>query len=498
MEMFPMARRLRNVGYVIVLSVGTLTACAAGGAFDPANPHQVSQSERQQAAQVHPEILAEFGGAYTGPGTAMVTRVGKEMAVQSGIAKSGSECTVTFLNSTVVNAFAIPGCYIYVTRGLVSIMNDEAELASVLGHEIGHVAANHSQKRQNAALGSGLLSILTAVLTGNSQLGQLAGQIGQVWTLKYSRDQEYEADSLGIRYMTAAGYDPYASPDMLESLGDESALEAEIRGRDAAAEVPSWARTHPLTADRVARAERLASETGMKPGQQKRDARDYYAAVDGMLYGDDPSQGFVEGNRFAHPTLKIAFEVPEGYFLHNGATAVTATGGQTQIQFSGARLGSGDSLDSYISQVFKAVLGDAASGAQFSNVDHTTINGMDAARASARVATQSGQVDLTVVAYRADTQNGYHFIFLSPAGVDNSRVIDQVSRSFKKLSDQEASALHKRVVDVVTVKAGDTVNSLASRMAFDDYKTERFLTINDLEPNASLRPGEKVKLVVYG
>lgn len=488
----------KRASRVIAVSAIALTACTAGStSAKPEKVRQISASDRAQAAKAHPEILAGFGGAYNGPGTDLVVRIGKEVAVKSQIASAGSECTVTLLNTHVVNAFAIPGCYVYMTRGLLSIMNDEAELASVLGHEIGHVAANHSQKRQNAALGAGILSVLTAVLTGNSQIGQLAGQLGQVATLKYSRDQEYQADDLGIRYMAAAGYDPYAAADILHSLGDESALETRIRGRDEAAQVPSWARSHPLTDDRVRRASAKAAATGVKPGQLRRDAPDYYTAVDGMLYGDDPSQGFADGNRFAHPTLKIAFEVPEGYFLNNGASAVTATSnGPVQIQFSGARLTSGGSLDSYISDVFKGLIGNAQ--AQYSTISRTTINGIDAATGTARVATQSGSRDVTVVAYRAGGDSGYHFIFVAPSNVDASRVISTTSRSFRRLSDAEAAKLKKRVIDVVTVRHGDTAASLAERMAFDNYRMERFLMINDRESNPVLRTGEKVKLIVYG
>ena len=488
-----MPNRLKKLAYSgLIFAVG---ACATAAA--PDKPRQISASERAQAAKAHPEILAEFGGAYDGPGAALVKQVGKDVARHSRIASADSECTVTLLNTTVVNAFAVPGCYIYMTRGLLSIMNSEAELASVLGHEIGHVDARHSKKRQNAALGAGILSVLTAVLTGSSQLGQLAGQIGQVATLKYSRDQEYQSDDLGIRYMTAAGYDPFAAADMLQSLGDESALQARIRGRDEAASIPSWARSHPLTDSRVRRAAAKAAATGRKPGEGRRDVADYFASVDGMLYGDDPSQGFVDGNRFAHPTLKIAFEAPKGYWLSNGTSAVTATGsGQTQIQFTGASMPDGTSFDAYISNIFKGLIGN--SQAQYSRVATTTINGIEAATATARVATQGGSRDATVVAYRVGGGTGYHFIFVAPSQIDSSAVISSTSRSFRRLSDADAAKLKKRVVRVVTVKAGDTADALAARMAFDDHKLDRFLMLNDRENERTLRAGEKVKLVVYG
>ncbi len=195
---------------VILASVaaGSLFACAtvpqqaqaqrAGGA--------ITTAEAQQGAQYHPQFLQEFGGAMTGPQASYVEQIGKNIAVQSGLANSQSAFTVTLLNSSVDNAFAIPGGYVYITRQLVSLMNNEAELAGVLGHEVGHVAARHSAQRQQVAQRNSILgaigSVLSGVLLGNSQLGQLGQQLSsavpQLATLKYSRSQETEADTLGI------------------------------------------------------------------------------------------------------------------------------------------------------------------------------------------------------------------------------------------------------------------------------------------------------------
>ncbi len=495
-----MARLLTSFLALSLVVPVALTSCTSQPAdAKSATPPGMSARDRQIGAQEHPKLLAEFGGAYTGAGHAMVQRVGKEMAVKSGLSTTGADCTVTLLNTTVVNAFAIPGCYVYVTRGLLSIMNDEAELASVLGHEIGHVAARHSQKRQNTALGAGIISILGAVLTGSDAIGQLLGQGAQLYTLSYSRKQEYQADDLGIRYMTAGGYDPYAAADMLRSLELQTTLDSRIRGQDEASRVPSWARTHPLTADRVARAAQKAAATGVAKGQGTRNSAGYLAAIDGLLYGDDPEQGFTDDHRFMHPKLKIAFSAPEGFALQNSTTAVTAQGpGQVQAQFSGGTFQPGESLNSYVSRVFQALLGNSQQNAQFTQLRESTVNGLAAANASARVPTQNGSVDATVVAYRMDANTAYHFVFLAPSGVDTSSVVNKMAGSFRRLSDAEAAQLKPRVVDVVTVKAGDTVQSLAKRMAYSSYQVERFRTINDLAADAMLRPGQQVKLVVHG
>src|SRR5919112_3795975 len=177
------------------------------------------------------------------------------------------------LNSPVMTAFAVPGGYLYVTRQLVGLANDEAELAFVLGHEAGHIAARHSSERKRANIFSQILAVGLGAVTGSSQLGNLAGQVTQSVVLSYSRKQELESDNLGVRYLAAAGYDPAASASFLGSLGAATSLEARASGRNDERSTPSWARTHPLSADRVTRALRTARATGRAgSGLRNRDA----------------------------------------------------------------------------------------------------------------------------------------------------------------------------------------------------------------------------------
>jgi predicted Zn-dependent protease len=479
---------------------GSLAIAGCMGTFDPNNPGQVTASERQQGAQSHPQILAEFGGAYNGPGSEMVERIGTRISIASGLTTDGSDCTVTLLNSSVVNAFAIPGCYTYVTRGLLALMENEAELASVIGHEIGHVAADHGKRRQNAALGSSLLGVLAGVLTGSGQVAQLATQAGQAWTLKYSRDQEYQSDDLGILYMTRAGYDPFESADVLDALGAQAALMAKVRGRSEASQIPAWARTHPLSNDRVRRAIAKAAETGVQPGALAQNQADFFAAIDGMLYGDAPEQGFVRGNSFVHPTLRLAFQVPSGFYLNNSARAVTATSGSSpvQVQFSGAAKDASTPIATVAQQALTGILGESAQRAQTSQVQLTTINGMRAAQQQARVASQNGQVDITVVAYEFDATSTYYFAFVSPVNANAGSIISTTAQSFRKISASEAAQLQPKRVDIVTVGRGDTVASLSRRMAYDNFQEDRFRVLNDLEDGGDVRPGDRVKIVVEG
>ncbi|BBD00315.1 MULTISPECIES: M48 family metalloprotease [Sphingobium] len=457
----------------------------------------ISAQDRASGAKQHPELMKEFGGAYVGPQAKYVEGVGRRIAVQSGLSNAQGDFTVTLLNSPVNNAFAIPGGYVYVTRQLMALMNDEAELAGVLGHEVGHVAAQHGQRRQQAAqrnaVGGALLGALAGALLGDSGFSGLIqkgiGTGSQLLTLKFSRTQEYEADDLGIRYLASGGYDPRALSDMLASLAAQSDLDAQVTGN--ARSTPAWASTHPDPGARVERAAKAAEATRATSTVRNRDA--FLNAVDGVLYGDDPKQGVIDGNRFRHPDLRLSFTIPSGFGMENGANAVSITGSGGQAQFSAAPY-SGN-LDAYINSVF-AKLGDGKGGVPAGEISRTTINGLPVAYRTVRASTQSSQVDATVFAYDFGGGKAYHFLLLTQAG-QGIGPFSAMLQSVQRLSAQEAAAIKPRRVDVVTVKAGDTVQSLAKRMAYTDYQLDRFLTINALEENSALRAGQRVKIVTW-
>lgn len=458
------------------------------------NARSISAGDKRQGAEAHPQLLQEFGGAYPGRQASYVSAVGKRIAVRSGLSNSQNDFTITLLNSPVNNAFAIPGGYVYVTRQLMGLMNDEAELASVLGHEVGHVAARHSNKRNTTSTIGQILSAGLGILTGSSQLGQIAGYGAQLYTLRFSRKQEYQADDLGIRYLAGASYDPYAASSMLASLNAQSALDARVTGQDNRS-VPSWASTHPNGEDRVRRARTEAAKTGVAAGRGMRNRDAFLAALDGALYEDDPKQGIVDGRSFKHPELRIIFTVPQGYTMANGNDAVSISGSGGQAQFSGGRNSAGG-LPGYIDAAFRSLAGQGGS-ISYGDVRRTQVNGIDAAYATAQATSGQSRVDVTVFAYQPAAATAYHFVLITPAG-QGIGPFGSLVQSFGRLSEAQAAAIKPRRIDVVTVKAGDTVNSLAGRMAYADYRLERFLTLNALPANAALRSGQKVKIVVWG
>lgn len=465
----------------------------AGGAAAQSGQRQLSSGEVSQAQAAHPQIVKEFGGAETGSRAAYVTSVGRRVAVQSKIANAGAATTITMLNSPVVNAFAIPGGYVYITRQLMGVMNDEAELASVLGHEVGHIAANHSRSRSRSGLFSQLGAVLVGVVTGSGQLAQAAGQVAQLATLKFSRDQEFQSDALGVSYLARAGYDPAATASMLRQLGAATTLEGRVAGRNDERTTPSWTRTHPLSEDRVRRALVAAQKTG-RAGTGLRNRDQFLAAIDGVMVDDDPRQGVIDGNQFVHPDLRLKFTAPAGYTMQNGTTAVAIQGQSGQAQFGTGAFG-GD-LTSYIGNVYNGLTGGKTQ-IQVPQPETTTVNGKPAAYTIAQIQGQSGPVDVGVFAYRWDATHAFHFMTITRSGSGFGPFAPMIE-SLAPISASDAAAIRPRMIDIVTVRAGDTIQSLGARMAYRDYQVDRFTTLNGLAGNTVLQPGQKLKLVVYG
>ncbi len=468
-----------------------------------------TQAERQQGQQAHAQILQEMGGAITGARADYVARVGQNIAVQSGLSSNRSDFTVSFLNSPVYNAFALPGGYIYVTRQLTALMNNEAELAGVLGHELGHTVARHAQARQRRETRNSIIGILGQVLGGaigdnGGLLGTLGGALqrysgtaAQLLTLSYSRSQETEADDLGITYLARAGYDPYALSTVLASLAAQNDLDASLAGRAARA-IPAWASTHPDPASRVLRARAQAARTGITNGRTNRDI--FLTAINGVMFGDDPRQGVIEGQSFLHPDLRLGFSVPNGFGMANGAAAVSITGNGGEAQFTRLPGNYSGNLDNYVRQVFQSLSsgngsGSGGSGISSNAIQRTTINGMPVAYATATANGQQGQVDVTVFAYDLGGGTVYHFAALTPVG--GARVFDPMFSSFHRLSASEVAGIRARRLDVVTVPRGATMAMMAQRMAYGDYQLERFAVLNGLATTATLTPGSRVKIVSY-
>lgn len=475
-----------------LLALSAAAVVATPVALEAQQSRAISATERQQGAQAHGQMVEEFGGAYNAPQADYVRRIGQRIAVQSGLSNAQSDFTVTLLNSPVNNAFAIPGGYVYVTRQLMGLMNDEAELASVMGHEVAHVAARHSASRNRNQTFTGLGALLVGVLTGNQALAQLAQTGAQLYSLRYGRQQELQADDLGIQYLQRAGYDPRAAASMLASLASQTALDTRVAQRNVRS-APEWASTHPDPASRVLRATQMAARYPVAGGGvRNRDA--FLNALNGTLYDDDPKQGIVDGQTFRHPDLRLTFTVPNGYAMSNGTDAVTISGSGGRAQFSGGRATA--SLEDYVGRVFQALAGNQGGAGPTPQVRRTRIAGFDSAVGSARANTQNGSVDVTVVAYQFAPDTVYHFLTITPAG-SGAGQFASMFESVRRLTPQEAAAIRARKIQVVTATRTDTAETLSRRMAYGNFQQERFRTLNALRPQDRVVAGQRYKIVTY-
>ena len=470
-----------------------ISACATVPGANVAAGSPITPQEAQLGAEYHPQFIAEFGGEMTGPYANYVQQVGQGIAVQSGLATRPDAFDVTLLNSSVNNAFAVPGGYVYVTRQLVGLMNNEAELAAVLGHEVGHVAARHSARRQAAAqrnqLGGLGIAILSSVLLGDNPLGnqiaQTAMQGSQLLTLKYSRTQEIEADNLGVQYLTSAGYDPRSMATLLQSLAAQNSLDTQLQGRGNAT-IPAWASTHPDPASRVQNA---LAQAGSGTGVTNRDT--FMQRIDGLLYGDDPEQGVIEGGTFIHPELRLSFTAPQGFYMVNRTRAVSINGDAGRSQLTTGPFDG--NLENYVRSVFTALGGDQQQLAP-SSMQRANVNGIPVVFGGARVNNGQSQVDVTVFAYDFGNGQAFHFQSITPAG--QAATFNPMYNSMRKISASEAAQVVPRRIDIVTAGRSDTVQSLSRRMVYDDAQEQRFRVLNGLLGDAQVVPGREYKIVV--
>ena len=505
MRMMTLGRRLAVATVVL-----GLTACAqpGGGASGPgasARPATVtsrSASEQRLGDENHAKIVQKYGGIYQNAKlTNYVNEIGQRIANVSE--QPGEKWTFTVLDTPTINAFALPGGYVYITRGLAALAQDEAQLAGVIGHEIGHVTAGHSSLRQERA------GIATGVLLGAQILGAIAGvdpnlmragtQLGQAAAggilANYSREDELNADNLGIRYIGRAGYDPYAQAEFLESMGASSALDAKIKGKGYNPNATDFFASHPANGPRTRRAIDIARNSGEAiPIGAARNQKRFHKVIDGMAYGDSEAQGFVRGRTFSHPKLRFTYSAPAGFRITNSASSVTAAGpNNARFIMDGGRNPQG-SLSRYISNTWVPGIGKTYRVGRVSDVQPRKINGLEAASARVPVQIQGKNFDALLVAIRMDGAL-YRLTGLAPRGSGMLPSMEDAAETFRRLSRSETRRMREAKIDIVTVGRRDTVASLAARMNVDGFKEERFRVLNGLQPGEQLRRGQRVKIV---
>lgn len=450
---------------------------ATAAAKPAAKPAQLSATERE-----HQRILASYGGVYDDARLeALITRAVERLVAASD--RPDMQYKVTILNSGAVNAFALPTGQLYVTRGLLALASDTSELSSVLAHEMAHVLARHASIREERARQAAVVTRVVADMGTDPDLTALALAKTRLTMASFSRGQEFEADGIGVGLAAKAGFDPYGAARFLTAMGRNADLKASQAGLDPRGQ--DFLSSHPATPERIQNAQTVARQfTG--PGEAGRERDAYLAAIDNLVYGEDPSEGFVRGRRFLHPKLGFTFQAPQGYTLDNTAQAVIGvrSGGQQAMRFDVVRVPADQPLTEYLASGWMEKVDPASA-------ETLTINGFPAATAVAH----GDQWQFRVFALRFGS-DVYRFIFASRRkGGENDRDFRDTVNSFRRLSLAEIDATRPLRVHVVTVRPGDTVESLAQRMAGVDRPVERFRTLNGLGVREAVKPGDRVKIV---
>jgi predicted Zn-dependent protease len=479
-------RPWRTAAAVVLLGLA-LPGCATyvNGYRPVSLPELPKQAETLPPNQrEHQRILATYGGAYQDARLeTVITQLVDRLVAASE--RPDLKYKVTILNSPAINAFALPNGQLYVTRGLLALASDGAELASVLSHEMAHVIARHAAMREDQARQASLISRVATDVFNDPQMSALTLAKSKLALAGFSRSQELEADGIGVGIASRAGYDPYGAVRFLSAMGRNSSLRP-AGGSGADPRLLDFLSSHPATPDRVKNAQANARQY-TAPGAGNRDKAAYLAAIDGLSYGEDPSEGFVRGRRFLHPKLGFTFMAPEGFTLDNTAQAVLGVkeGGGQALRLDVVRVPAEQSLGEYLTSGWMENV-DAQS------VQDASINGLAAATAVAK----GDQWNFRLYAIRFGSE-AYRFIFATKSKLaDADQSFRESVETFRRLSLSEMSGAKPLRLKVVTVGSGETAEGLAHRMATADRRLERFLVINGLEAGEALKPGDKVKIVV--
>ena len=459
--------------FVAVVLLAALPACATNPATGRRQLSFVSEEQEIQMGQQADQEISAAVGIYRDPDLeSYVQRLGTTLAAASE--RPNLRWQFRILDDASVNAMALPGGYNYVTRGLLTYMNSEAELAAVMGHEIGHVTARHTvnqlSKQQLAGVGMVLGMILRPELRNYGNLAEVG--LGLLF-LKYGRDDEREADALGLRYMTRANYDPRPMADVFSTLERVSQADAP-QGR-----VPSWLSTHPAPEDRRQRIAALIQELGAPAGTVDRE--EYARRLDGIMFGENPREGFFEQNVFYHPDLRFRFEFPPGWQTNNQKQAVAAMSpeqdGLVVITMAG-----GESAQAAAQQFF------SQQGIQRGQVWRGDVNRLRAQAYQFAAATQQGQLQ-GIAAFLELDGKVYQILGYAPAQRwgRHEATVNRALGSFNRVTDRRVLDMQPARLRVVNVPAGMTVAEFARRYP-STVSVQTLASLNGVsDPNQPLR-----------
>ncbi len=488
----------------VLVSVGALVACGTAVVNPVSGETEMSaMSEAQEIAEGakgHQQVLQEYS-VYNNPAVqAYVNTLGQKLAAQSH--RNNLQWHFTVLDSPEINAFALPGGYVYVTRGIMAYMESEADLAGVIGHEIGHVTARHGAQRatsqQNAGLGVFAANLLGLVLEsqGVSGAGQFAGQVSQTvaagYIASYGREQELQADTLGAEYLSRNRYDPNNMVDVITVLKNQeryAADQARAEGK-AAPTGGGWLASHPSNDQRLQQISQQAAQYKRNAAYEDEGRERYLKLLAGMPFGESADQGLVRGSNFYHSTLNIALTAPAGWRIQNSAEqlAVVNPAGSAALLLKPVPPAAGKTHAEVIRNGFKPTQG---------KTEATTLNGLSATRFSGSRTDAKGQtqgLEFTLVSGPESRMYVLQAAAKDAAALQASRSgLRAVEATFRALTPQDRAAAKPWVIRLVPYPTGGFAE-LAKRSPLANAEQQLRL-VNGVYGGGEPKPGQLVKVV---
>lgn len=476
-----MKRNIHLLAFAVLLFL--LKSCAINPVTGKKEFMLLSKDQEiQMGKSSHPEILSYFG-VYEDPQLqAFIEEKGQEMAAVSH--RPELEYTFTIVDSPVINAFAVPGGYVYFTRGIIAHFNNTAEFAGVLGHEIGHITARHSAKQYSRSLAAQAGVIAGSIaFEGFSQYADMTLQGLSILFLKFGRDAERESDKLGVEYSTEIGYDAHEMAEFFNTLNRI--------GESSGSPVPSFLSTHPGPAERREKVHQMAEEIQKKSGLDYAVERDdYLALIDGLMYGENPRNGFFEDGYFYHPDMKFYFPVPPDWNTQNMPTQVVLApeDGTAFMQFT---LAQGDNID--------AALNNFVTNNQLEVVDQGVVkNNADLQIKMVRFTLSQEQQQLAGEVYGIEfLSENYLLVGLTSADdfSQYARVFNQVAGGFNRLNDPEKLNRQPDVISVKTVQNSGPLESQLASFGVESGKYEEHAVLNGMTLDENLSNGDRIKVI---
>jgi predicted Zn-dependent protease len=446
------------------------------------------QQEAEIGASQHQEIIKEYGGIYNNPTIqTYVETIGQKMAAVSE--RRDVTYRFTVLDSPIINAFALPGGYIYITRGTLAAANSEAELAAVLGHEVAHVAARHQASRYSRGVLTQLGAAVLGAAIGSSAATQAIGMGSNLYMSSYSREQESEADALGIRYLAKTGYDLNAMSDFLRTMSLNQSVEASLKGKQEASF--SYFSSHPHTPARIQQARAEAGQYQSSPSSSKRNEQTYLTKIRGLTHGESKAQGFVRRGTFFHPDIGFAFSFPDDFTLDNNPKRIVIEGRDGTIMlFDMANNAEGWNASDYIR--YGWLKGDTSPP-----VETFAINGMNASSVQLDGSVKNQPVSVRLIAVEWSPKEFIRMQILIPNTASRAAVDDmkRVTYSLRTLSSRERQNLRPHRIELVKADRSDTAQTLAQEMDVEKLAVEQFLALNGLTPAQPIEAGRLYKVI---